>query len=95
MGQSQKGIQEWCQQDDGIGVSSTQPPPRNISLNNYPHTKIPSQELRIPGEGLQHLGETNKRHTGEHRKDGFQLPVIPPPNLGSLGQKDITPKGTG
>lgn len=94
MGQSQKGIQEWCQQGDGIGVSSTQPLPET-SVWITIHTKIPSQELRIPGEGLQRLGETNKRHSEEHRKDGFQLPVIPSPNLGSLGQKDIIPKGMG
>ena len=35
-------------------------PHPNINLNNSLHMKITSQEPRIPGEGLQNLGEAQK-----------------------------------
>lgn len=52
---------------------------RNINLNNYPYTKISSQDLRIPCEKLRDLGgkKNEKRHTEEARKDSFALPQHP------------------
>lgn len=35
-------------------------PHRKINLNNYPCAKIPSQELRVPGERVQLLGQAQK-----------------------------------
>ena len=35
-------------------------PAGNINLNKYLLKEIPSQELRIPGKGLQHLGKAQR-----------------------------------
>lgn len=39
-----------CQQGGGIGIFSSCTLVEKIKLNNYPHTKVPLQELQIPGE---------------------------------------------
>lgn len=73
-------------------------PLRNINLNNYPQPKMPSQELRIPGESLHHQNEahthTHTRHTKKGKKDIHILPITTPPSPGSLvpREKEIHPK---
>lgn len=73
-------------------------PPRNINLNNYPCTKVPLQELRIPGEELQHLTEAQKEEKDALRKIGkidFHYPHHPSSSLGSPAWRDTLLIGEG
>ena len=45
------------EQNGGKGIPGDYPLPSNINLKNYPCEKTPSEEPRIPGEGIQNMGE--------------------------------------
>lgn len=47
--QNETYVQVWPK-TDGMGIHPPLPPARNINLNSYLLTKIPSQKPRIPGE---------------------------------------------
>ena len=45
------------EQNGSKGIPSDYSLPGNINLNNYPRKKLPSEEPRIPDEGIQNMGK--------------------------------------